>query len=122
MTDKVSDNRWQDIIPGSLFLAAALILSLSPGVTPLQAGVEVSAADRNSTHDFGTRLAETKAIHIENSQVKTNPPVSKGVTFNPTPANPLVKTNPPVSQQPVSKGFVYGGSKSKSAPQEQPKR
>jgi hypothetical protein len=59
-------------------LAAVAILTASLGVTATQSAVEVTAAG-------GTKLAETKAIHIENKQVKTNPPVSKGVTFNPTP-------------------------------------
>jgi hypothetical protein len=90
----------------SALFAAVLILGTSLGVAAAQLAVEGTAADGRSTHHFSTRLAETKTTAHTN-ELKTNP---------------LVKTNPPVSKQPVSKGFVYGGSKSKSAPQEQPKR
>jgi hypothetical protein len=89
--------RKEKMASGAL-LAAVSILSASLGVTAAQSAVEVTAAKGNSTHDFSTKLAETKTT------VHTNE----------------LKTNPPVSQKPVSKGFIM--EKPPSGPQQKPKK
>jgi hypothetical protein len=53
----------------SALLAAVSILSASLGVTAAQSVVEVTPADGSSTHDFNTKLAETKKT-IQSNPVK----------------------------------------------------
>jgi hypothetical protein len=67
----------------SVLLAAVSILSASLGVTAAQSAVEVTAADGSSTHDFNTKLAETKKT-IQSNQEKplSQKPVSKGFSFD----------------------------------------
>jgi hypothetical protein len=87
-----------------VLLAAVSILGASLGVTTARS--EVTVAGGTSTHDFSTKLAETKTT------VHTNE----------------LKTNPPVSQKPVSKGFIMEKRPidffppPRSGPQVKPKR